>query len=120
MLFIGLAFCAPKTFAQTLPTPETYKSMADIDRDYIPAQKTTHDVYSASEQSYSLEPQADGSVVLSAFITDESQPEVIPATFVPVDRVYQLKLFATGVMLIAGGLIGLVSVRDKKISYKIC
>lgn len=118
MVTIGLVFGAPLAHAQTPATDETtqiYKPLKTPDIGEIPPLHPLVGLYQWDAQSYTLTTQADGSVVLSAL---GSEPQTVTTVssrpYTADDKTYRLKQFATGLMLILGGILGLVSLATGK------
>lgn len=121
VVVVGLVFGAPLAYAQTAPAPEdaqapaqAYEPLNTLDTGEIPPLHPLLGIYQWDSQSYSLTTQTDGTVVLSAVSVE---PKTITAaaarTSIADDKIYRLKQFATGLMLVLAGTAGLVSVRTK-------
>lgn len=118
---IGPVFGAPLAHAQSAPAAEgplgsaqVYEPLKTPDAGEIPPLHPLVGLYQWDDQSYTLNTQADGTVVLSAL---SAEPQTITVasstTYAADDKTYRLKQFATGLMLVFAGTFGLVSMRAK-------
>jgi hypothetical protein len=120
IIFVSLFYFAPHAHAQAYTvndSPETYKPLHSLDTGSLPALHQLMDIDIAPAPDYTFKTQSDGSVVLSAVDTSYNQPTTV-TTYISNDRIYRLKLFATGAMLIASGVIGLVITRGKPVRFE--